>query len=292
MPGDEPGATFGVHMRNGLLLATLAFSMLGCGVQPGNLTPIEPGADSRVTSLDLLDFDSDFGAPTGVSVDPRTNDFVFLTSGGIVVIDDTGVEKARFATEGTIDAISGIDGEDYSWTLPLNTFGDIAALGDGTYALPMENMVRRYDPELGTAEDYFCLRPGMDFQVMHNDAIALNLADDEIVGAPSLTENDVLVSNNLVHYRASDVEFESATELGDAFQAKGLVILSGGDEMFAVEGNLLYHLKRDGEILTSNVLDGIEDAQGLAVDEDRGLLFVLDRQASEMKAFSLTDALR
>lgn len=280
------------HIATSLLTLPLALAVAACGPVPGgDLNPVQPRPDV-VTELNLFDFDENAYQPTGVSVDPRTGDLVFIHRGGILIVDQQGNEVSRLATEGYIVGENEFgmvdeDGNLIDREFYLSDVGDIAALGDGTYALPMENMVRRFDPNTGRAEDYYCLLPAMEIQTMHNDAIALNLSDDEIVGAPVITEDTTIVSNNLVRYRVSTAEFEDAHNLGNNLFAKGLAFTPDERHLLAVEGSTLSLLTRDGHVLATHELIGIESASGLALLPEENLAYVLDEQTSTLKAFHL-----
>lgn len=280
------------HFSFSLLSLPLALAVAACGPIPGDdLEPVQPRPDV-VTEVNLFDFDENAFRATGVSIDPRTGDFVFLTSGGILVIDQQGNEVDRFATEGYVigeDDFGFVDedGNPADREFYLSAVGDIAALGDGTYALPMANMVRRFDPNTGRAEDYYCLLPAMEVQQMHNDAIALNLSDDEILSAPVITEDTTIVSNNLVRYEVSTGAFKDANALGQNIFAKGLAFTPDGDHLLAVEGSTISLLTRDGTSLATHELIGIESASGIALLAEENLAYVLDDQTSTLKAFDL-----
>lgn len=267
------------------VVATFALSLpafTGCTAEPlGPIEPLDPRPD-LATEVRLVDLDAQIEVTRGVSIDPRTGDFVFLTDEGILHVNRQGQETFRHDIE------DGIFIPEFGFAVDTLTFGDIASLGDGTYALPMENMVRRYDPETNEASDYFCLEPGFEFQQMQNDAITLNLADNEIFATPRIMEGDQIVSNSLVQYRASDAELEVAEALSDSIHPQGIALDKSTNQLIAVEGRRAHILTRAGEFVSTVELDGVRNASGAAIVADEDLLFVLDDATATLVAFQLS----
>lgn len=267
------------------LVATFALPLTiatGCATEPlGPIEPLEPRPD-LVTEVRLTDLDPQIEVTRGVSIDPRTGDFVFLTDEGILHVNRLGQETFRHDIE------EGIFIPEFGFAVDTLTFGDIASLGDGTYALPMENMVRRYDPETNEASDYFCLEPGFEFQQMQNDAITLNLADNEIFATPRIMEGDQIISNSLVQYRASDASLAVAEALSDSIHPHGIALDKATDQLIAVEGNRAHILTRAGEFVSTVDLDGVSNASGAAIIADEDVLFVLDDTTATLVAFRLS----
>lgn len=259
-----------------LPLASLSAELSACA-----LPALEPAPGGE--PLSLTGVEPDATALSGVAVDPRTGDLVLAAPGtGLVELGSDG-RHLRTMRVG-------------DWGLDFGSFNDVAVLDLERYVLATNGDTLLYDAAQATLESYFCLVPPMPSVVLENHAVAVVPELGRIFAAPAYydvsTDEPSLQEAYHAQYAIADGSFVATADVLDSgVLAQGLAYDSSADRLYAVEGSTLHVFDAAGSALGAVALQGIEEGSGLALDDDKGALYVSDGADLEVRTFPL-DALR
>jgi hypothetical protein len=263
-----------------LALSFALTGFLGCESEP----PLVDGI--VVQRIDLAESLGTSGVDvTGVTVDPLSGDrYVLDATSGIHRLDRDGAASLVLALE--------------SFPVPdvpvQSAWRDLAAMGDGRFALVAKGDGYRLDVAAGTLQQWFCYEPGwMDpeefAQESHN--LAYDVATDQILSAPvtvdaldgeTITRSDVAVFDGA---GAGDLQWfpvEHDGFGGIALDADGSLLL-GADDLL-----LRYRLgETETHVVGSLRAHGVGDIAGLSFDANAGYLLVVDGADAELVVLDL-----
>lgn len=227
------------------------------------------------------------GSFVGVSRDPDSGETVLLHE-----------RAGLFAFDGTLRQLASLDellaGAD---TLPASPFTDVAALGNGEYALTAINEGFLFDGESLTL--HFCYLPGEVVEVPGPDPVPTGPGDKQLTlslgYAPESARlfaqprtfdeetGEVLAAHVATFDITTGVE-QAWFDVGDpGFLAGGLVVQPDGSVILG-NGASLHHYDTGGRELTetADLADEVQTITGLARGETGKTLLVLDGEASAL----------
>lgn len=246
------------------------------GPDPADPIPEEPTPRETLDIIDLSTVEGAYGVD-GVAIDKATGDVHVLMAGKGILIqasDGTNPRAIPFGEE-----------------LPDLGYGDLDLLPDGSYVLAGPVDALRFDPKDGTLESYFCLVPGWEEIILVNQAVGLDPVDGVILAAP--TYYDTMVSMETpseayhAQYRMDGSLTATVDVLASGVVAEGLARDPGSPNILAVDGTRLVAFTPGGQVAGTFLLEGIEDASGLAIDSVAEVVYVTDRADREIRTFDL-----
>jgi hypothetical protein len=248
-----------------------------CGGEP-TPTPEPVGGTSRLSLESIIPDTYSLGI-RGVAVDQTNGDLTVLAPGyGLVELTKDG-DHVR-----TI-----LDGEDGLYT---GGASDVGKLEDGRYVLATFGDVFRYDPNAKTQESFFCLVPAIQDSWMENDAITVVGSADRILAAPAYYELDKEGPQSSFHvsYTENTGEFIDQTDVrASGFVARGIAFDTAEQRVLAVAGDRIAQFAPSGLIFKMVELEGVENASGLAIDQNAGRVYVTDIESPRVLVFELGD---
>ena len=182
--------------------------------------------------------------------------------------------------------------------VPLQSgFLDIAAMGEGRFALVAKGDGYLLDLEQGTLRQWFCYEPGwMDPEVFEQEShnLAYDIDTDQILSSPVTLE-----IGELGETRRADVAVFDGAGAGDLqwFPIDseggygGLAIESNGGVLLGIGDQLMRYELGASEVTSFGSLraHGIESISGLTFDFE-GRLMVLDAADAELVVLDLAQA--
>ncbi len=268
-----------------IALAIIAFiTAPGCEPQPQPLGPIDGEVVSRISLADSLGSESVW--VTGVTFDAATGDrFVFDASTGIHQIDDEGEATLVLAIQDFPEP-----------DVPLRSgFMDIAAMGDGVFALIAVGDGYKLDIGANTLEQWFCYEPGwMDPEQFEQTSqnLGYDPVSDEIISAPltldmdagdDVTRADVATFDGAgagdLQWYPLDVNIDFG---GLALRGQEQVLLGAGDQLYG------YQMGESSLLEMGSLAEhGIDMVMGMVIDPETGFLHIVDGADGELVVLQL-----
>lgn len=226
---------------------------------------------------------------TGVTVDPISGTrFVLDAAAGIYSIDEAGQSELVLAMADFPEA-----------DVPLRSgFLDIAAMGNGRFALVAVGDGYLLDIEEGTLSQWFCYEPGwMDPEEFEQESnnLAYDIASDQILSAPLTMETGNLDADTVTRSDVATFDGAGAGDLswfplqnGDR-QFGGLALASDGTLLLGAGSTLFRYTMGDSEleVLGSLEAHGVDVIDGLVLEPGSGHLMVVDGLDHELVILDL-----
>lgn len=254
-----------------------------------------PTAEPR-SALDLSVVD-DAGRWVGVSEDAEGNRFALSTGRGIFRLTSEGPELV--ASNDDLLALAEI--------APTSTFHDLAALGDGTFALVADNDGFLYDETTGRLSRHFCYEPGFlePTPTLGPDPVptdpsarqvTLSLGFDrereQIVAQPRTyhEETGELLAAHVATFGRFDGFEQQWFDAGDVELLAGGLAVESTDSVLLADGTDLYRYvpsTRERSFVT-DLSELVGSVDGLTIGEN-GTLLVLDDAARQLVEVELIE---
>lgn len=263
-----------------LTLAMVVFiTSPGCEPQPEPLRPIDGEVVSRISIADALGVANP--SITGVTLDPETGErFVLDANSGIYELD----------VEGAASLVLAIQDFPTPDEPPRSGWMDIAAMGDGVFALIAIGDGYKLDIGANTLEQWFCYEPGwMDPEQFEQTSqnLGYDPVSDEIISAPltldmdagdDVTRADVATFDGAgagdLQWYPLDVNIDFG---GLALRGQEQVLLGAGDQLYG------YQMGESSLVEMGSLAEyGIDMVMGMVVDPETGFLHVVDGVDGEL----------
>ena len=225
--------------------------------------------------------------PVGVTVDPVTGQrFVLDADQGIYEIFDDGRATQVLAAADFPEILPA----------PRSAFTDLAALGDGRFALTARSFGYLLDVQANSLAQFFCYEPGwMDPEAFDQSThtLAYDPAAGVLISQPQtldMMNNEQVTLSQIGTFDALEGTDLSWSDLSDLdFLAGGLTVLDS-ETLLLGQGTSLYRHTLDSArpVLDADLSNlGVGSIEGLAYDTHTETLLVLDGDSDRLIEIAL-----
>lgn len=256
-----------------------------------------PPSAEPTGSIDLSVVD-DAGRWVGVSEDEAGNRFALSTGRGIFRLTEDGPEL--LASNADLLALADVP--------PSSTFHDLAALGDGTFALVADNDGFLYDDTTGRLSRHFCYEPGFlepDPNAFGPDPVPTDPAarqvtlslgfdreNERIVAQPRTYHDETgeLLASHVATFGRFDGFEQQWFDAGDLDLLAGGLAVEGTDSVLLADGTELYRYTPSTRerSFVADLAEHVGSIDGLALGAAGGLL-VLDEENDRLVEVELVE---
>ena len=272
---------FDPKLLSPIALAIVAF-ITAPGCEPQQIQPLAPIDGEVVSRISLTEsLAIEYASVTGVTLDPQTGArYVLDANSGIYELD----------AEGAASLVLAIQDFPTPDEPPRSGWMDIAAMGDGVFALIAIGDGYKLDIGANTLEQWFCYVPDwMDPEQFDQSSqnLGYDPVSDEIISAPltldsqsgdQVTRADVATFDGAgagdLQWYPLDVNFDFG---GLALRGQDQVLLGAGDQLYG------YQMGESSLVEMGSLAEhGIDMVMGMVIDPETGFLHVVDGADGEL----------
>ena len=236
-------------------------------------TPASSG--TVIATHDLVAVLGDLAAPVGVTLDPDSGTLYVLDAWeGVYALTDTGFQQ--HLTSDDLTVTGGVDQRPYT---------DVAAMGDGRFAVSVRSDGLLYDPAVGGTVQHFCYEPGdtglWAEEYQHTNSLGYDAGRDRLIATPQTiqVEDDLALEAFVAEFDGQEGTPLHFWSLDDAGFAPGAVAVQAGGSLLLAHGDTIYSYEA-GAVAADPLVGlaglGVTRIEGLAVDATSGDLWVVD----------------